>query len=335
MQETMELFFDWIGRNENILSGLVAVCILVSLVWAGIRRLTQKQQSPGLSETRKPTPKKLKDPQQIKYCRTVDNKRIAYAITGSGSPVVRSLGWYTNLELEWSSTLGRSFWERLGTNHQLVRYDGRGMGLSEKTMEFSPGTRLNDLEAVIEAAGVERFALPYGKDACRTAIRYALKYPERVSHLVLYGPATPVILKGEEVDEWKGFSSLITAGWARPSHSRFFANLFLGENSSPEELDYFQAMQTESATAEVAATYFDTITEGDDIFDLARQITVPTLVVHPRADQICPFEWGQALAAEIPNAQLVPLEGDCHFQLMINNQSEEYISAIDDFIKNS
>ena len=334
MQETIELIFDWIGRNENILSGLVAVSILLSLAWAGFSRLTQNRKN-KTDQPGKPAPTKLQDPQQIKYCRTVDDKRIAHATTGSGSPVVRAFGWFTNLELEWNSAVGRSFWERLGLNHQLIRYDGRGFGLSEKTLEFSAQTRLDDLEAVIDATGVERFALLGTSEGCRTAIRYALAHPERVSHLVLYGPATPVIEVGEEADEWKGFYSLISAGWARPSHSRFFADLFLGESCSQDEYDYFQAMQTESASAETAATYFQSITEGDDIFALARQITVPTLVVHPRNDQICPFSWGQALAAEIPNAQLVPLESDCHFQLMSNTVSEAYISAIDDFIKSA
>jgi pimeloyl-ACP methyl ester carboxylesterase len=331
MQETAELIFDWIGRNENILSGLVAVCVLVSLGWAGLRRIAQKKgRKPA--EPKKAAVVKLSNPQQIKYCRTVDDKRIAYAITGSGFPLVRSLGWFTNLELEWSSEVGRSFWERIGSNYQLIRYDGRGIGLSEKTMEFSSETRLRDLEAVVEAANVDRFVLLGSSEGCRTAIRYAVEHPERLSHLVLYGPLTPVTRNRKETDEWNGFHSLISSGWARPSHSRFFADLFLGESSGQEELDYFQAMQTKSASTEVAATYFSSLLEGDEVFELASKITVPTLVVHPRDDQICPFEWGQALAAEIPNAQLVPLEGDCHWQLMNNDHSEEYISAIESFV---
>jgi pimeloyl-ACP methyl ester carboxylesterase len=334
MQETAELLFDWIGRNESILSGLVAVFVLISLIWAGIRRLTQKRDGDPL-EAKETVSKKARHPQQIRYCRTIDKKRIAYAITGNGSPIVRSLGWFTNLELEWSSAVGRSFWEHLGANHQLIRYDGRGVGLSEKTSEFSAETRLNDLEAVVEASNIDRFILLGSSEGCRTAIRYAVAHPERLSHLVLYGPATPRKIGKEEVGQSKSFYSLISTGWARPSHSRFFADLFLGENSSQEELDYFQAMQTGSASAEVAATYFKSIFEDDDIFELANKITVPTLVVHPRDDQMCPFEWGRALAAEIPNAQLVPLEGDCHWALMNNDQSEEYINAIESFVDHS
>ena len=117
--------------------------------------------------------------------------RIAYAITGSGYPVVRSLGWFTNLEVEWSSEVGRAFWERMGLNHQLTRYDGRGIGLSEQTMEFSAETRLRDLEAVVDAAGVDRFALTATSEGTRTAIRYVVQNPGRVSHLVLYGAALP------------------------------------------------------------------------------------------------------------------------------------------------
>lgn len=334
MQEAAELFFDWVGRNENILSGLVAVCVLVGLIWTGIRRITSKSGTPeGVSK--KPSAKTLRHAQQIKYCRTEDDKRIAYAVTGSGYPLVRALGWFTNLELEWSSEKGRSFWERLGRDHQLIRYDGRGVGLSEKAMEFSAQTRLCDLEAVIEAANVDRFALLGSSEGCQTAIRYAVAHPERVSHLVLYGPALTAHQSGEEAKQWKGLHALISSGWARPAHSRFFTDLFLGQNSDQEEIDYFQAMQTASASSEVAAAYFGSLFQPDDVFELASKVTTPTLVVHPREDQMCPFSWGQALAAEIPDAQLVPLEGDCHFMLMSNDGAEDYIAAIESFINNT
>lgn len=107
--------------------------------------------------------------QEIRYCRTSDGMRIAYAITGEGTPIVRSLGWFTHLEAEWSSSLGRSFWQRLSRDHQLIRYDGRGMGLSEATTEFSSETRLKDLEAVVDAVELNQFALTATSEGSRTA----------------------------------------------------------------------------------------------------------------------------------------------------------------------
>lgn len=332
MQETAEIFFDWVGRNENILSGLVAIAVLISLFWATIRHISQRSM-PRHRESDKPTRAQPSVSQEIRYCRTVDGMRIAYAITGSGDPVVRSLGWFTNLEVEWSSEVGRAFWERMGRNHQLIRYDGRGIGLSEETTEFSAETRLRDLEAVVNASGVDRFALTATSEGCRTAIRYVTQNPERVSHLVLYGAAVPPPGDVEHLKQGRAYLSLISTGWARPSHRRLFTDLFLGQSSSQEEVDYFQSMQAGSASAEVAAAYYHSLGERESGFELASKISTPTLVLHSREDQMCPFIWGQALAAEIPNARFMPLEGDCHWLLMTNVRAEEYFTAIDEFIQ--
>ena len=334
MQEAVELFFDWVGRNENILSGLVAIAVLISLLWAAVRRISRNSMSRH-RKSDEPALVRTSAPQEIRYCRTVDDIRIAYAITGSGYPMVRSLGWFTNLEMEWSSEVGRAFWERMSRNHQLIRYDGRGIGLSEKTTKFSAETRLRDLEAVIDAAGVDRFALTATSEGCRTAIRYASQNPERVSHLVLYGAAVPPRGDSEYRKEGRAYVSLISTGWARPSHQRLFTDLFLGQGSSQQEIDYFQAMQAASASAEVAAAYFRSLGESESGFELASKISTPTLVLHYREDQMCPFSWGQALAAEIPNARFMPLEGDCHWLLMSHGRGEEYVAAIEEFIQTS
>jgi pimeloyl-ACP methyl ester carboxylesterase len=328
----IELFFDWVGRNENILSGLVAIGVLISLLWAGIRAIGQKSMLKRY-EAAEPTNVRPAVPQEIHFCRTEDDKRIAYAITGQGYPLVRALGWFTNLEVEWNSEVGRSFWERLGQRHQVIRYDGRGVGLSERTMEFSSDTRLQDLEAVIEAVDVDRFAIAATSEGCRTAIRYAVTHPQRVSHLVLHGAAIPPPDDTSFAEQGRTYLSLIASGWARASHRRLFTELFLGQNRSPDEIDYFQTMQAASATAEVAAQYFASLGESQNGFELAGQLTVPTLVLHAREDQMCPFSWGQALAAEIPNARFMPIDGDCHWLFMSNDYSTEYIAAIEDFIR--
>jgi len=221
----------------------------------------------------------------------------------------------------------------MGRNHRLIRYDGRGIGLSERTMEFSAETRLRDLEAVVDAAGIDRFALTATSEGCRTAIRYVVQNPERVSHLVLYGPAVPPPGDSEYREQGRGYLSLISTGWARPSHRRLFTDLFLGQSSSQQEIDYFQAMQAASASAEVAAAYFHSLGESESGFELASKISTPTLVLHYREDQMCPFSWGQALAAEIPNARFIPLEGDCHWLLMSHGRGEEYVAAIEEFIQ--
>jgi pimeloyl-ACP methyl ester carboxylesterase len=325
MEGFIAAVLTWIGENENVLSGLVAIAVLVGLVAAGVRRLVLK-----------PRPKQHREvelAQEIRYCRTSDGARIAYAATGSGTPIVRSLGWFTHLETEWSSPLGRSFWQRLSREHRLFRYDGRGMGLSDPTTDFSIESRINDLESVVDDAELDRFALLATSEGTGTALRYATRHPERVTHLVLYGSN---IVKNPTKDSEssknvKAYLAMVESGWGKPSHQRLFADLFLGANPTPEETEYFMEMQRSSASQETVAAYLRSFTRETG-FEVAAQVTMPTLLLHPRDDQMCPFQNSLDLAAEIPGARLKPLEGDCHWLLMTSAQSEEYIDSIEAFL---
>ena len=179
---------------------MVAIVILASLVFTGLRKLRLRSAVEDTSPAKgkaEASGEPVPDP-EIRYCRTEDGKRIAYAITGEGTPIVRALGWFTHLETEWNSPIGRGFWQRLARDHQLVRYDGRGMGLSKSAEEFTSEGRLKDLEAVVDAAGLDRFALFALSEGARTAVRFAVKHPERITHLVLYGVA---LRKNEPPDE--------------------------------------------------------------------------------------------------------------------------------------
>jgi pimeloyl-ACP methyl ester carboxylesterase len=330
--------FTWIGDNENVLSGLVAIVVLAGLVATGIRQIGARRKH-ARDQTRaapaKPVPRtdKLID-QEIRYCQTTDGQRIAYAITGEGPPIIRLLGWFTHLEAEWRSPLGRSFWQRLSQNHQLIRYDGRGMGMSGAASEFSAQTRLLDFEAVIEAANLERFAILATSEGTRTALRYTAAHPERVSHLVLYGtnaynnPSSDsdVSLAG------KAYVSMIKSGWGKPTHQKLFADLFLGLSPSTAEKEYFMEMQQCSATQKVAVDYVRSMMESETGFEMASQIKVPTLLMHPKGDHICSFQASVELAAEIPGARLKPLEGDCHWLLMETEGSDYYIETIEAFL---
>ncbi len=341
MEDFIEIVFDWIGENENVLSGMVAIAVLIGLVVTGVRRFTLRSQTGLLtaSEKRAAVPKiELNEPvldQKIRYCRTSDRVRIAYAKTGEGTPIVRSLGWFTHLEVEWSSPLGRSFWQRLSRNHQLIRYDGRGIGLSESTTEFSAEKRLKDLEAVVDAVGLDQFALMGLSEGSRTALRYMAKHPDRVTHLILYGSAVENAAKrdDDEVKQTRAYFSMIETGWGKESHRKLFADLFLGLSASPEEIEYFLEMQRCSASQEVATAYCRSLAEREQGFEFAGQIHVPTLILHPKDDQMVPFQNSLDLAAEIPGARLKPLDGDCHWLLLKSARSEEYINTIEAFLR--
>lgn len=274
--------------------------------------------------------------QEIRFCTTPDGVKIAHAAVGSGPALVRCLGWFTNLEMEWRWAEGRRFWERLARRHRLIRYDGRGIGLSDPSPRFSAQTRLADLEAVVEALGLERFSLMGMSEGTSTAIRFAARHPDRVSRLVLYGPPARVVapLGPEERERWRTLAGMIRQGWGHPSpvYRQFFAGLFLGAHAAPEMLHYFAEMQRASASADTAARYVRSLSDLDASEEAAR-VRVPTLVVHRRDDVLCPFSAGRELAALIPTARFLPLEGDNHWLLLEDPGAEAYAGAIEEFLE--
>jgi pimeloyl-ACP methyl ester carboxylesterase len=337
MEELIANTLAWIDENEGVLSGIVAIGGLVGLVVTGIRQFL-----PKLWPSAQDPSKSLSHPpfdfieQNVQFCRAVDGTRIAYAVTGEGPPIVRAFGWFSHLEVEWGSSIGRNFWLQLASKHQLIRYDGRGMGLSEKTTDFSGEHRLADLDAVIEAAGLDRFALLAFSEGARTALRYAARNPERVSHLILHGPAVWKDPRGDEQSrkDFIAHSAMMEAGWGQDSHRKFFADLFLGKGASPDEIDYFMNIQKQSATPEVAVAYYRSLAEPGHGFEIASQLTLPTLILHAKKDQIVPYENGLDLASEIPTAQFKALEGDCHYIMLDTDrsQAQDFTAAVEQFL---
>ena len=128
--------------------------------------------------------------QQIRFCTTSDGVRIAYATVGQGPPLVRVLGWFTHLEFEWENPRWRRYYEPMASRFTYIRYDGRGMGLSDRDVtDFSVDAFVHDLEAVVDALGFEKVALYGVSQGGPTSIAYAVRHPERVSHLIIYGSA--------------------------------------------------------------------------------------------------------------------------------------------------
>ena len=126
--------------------------------------------------------------QAIRFCTTAAGLRLAYATMGEGPPLLRAAHFLTHLEFDLDSPVWAPWLGELSRAHRLVRYDGRGCGLSDRTeSELSLEAWVADLEAVADAAGLDRFALFGCSQGCAVSIAYAARHPERVSSLVILG----------------------------------------------------------------------------------------------------------------------------------------------------
>lgn len=254
--------------------------------------------------------------ESIRFCSAADDVSLAYAVHGSGPPLVRAATWMTHLDLDWRSPVWRHWLDMLGEQHAVLRYDERGSGLSDrKASDLSLATSVRDLETVVDAAGVDRFVLLGISQGAAVAIAYAAAHPGRVTDLVLYGGYARGRRHRGQVDEEAAVLATIRAGWdAEPStFRRVFSALFLPDGTA-EQMAWYEDLLRQSTTAETAARIFEE-RGGIDVCQLATQVRTRTLVVHARNDRVVPVEEGRLLAALIPEARLVLLQSQNHILL--------------------
>jgi pimeloyl-ACP methyl ester carboxylesterase/DNA-binding CsgD family transcriptional regulator len=263
--------------------------------------------------------------------------RIAFATSGEGPPLVKVSNWLTHLEFDWQSPVWRHWLRELGRSHTLVRYDQRGCGLSDWDVDgLSSELWLKDLETVVDAAGLKRFPLFAMSQGGPLAIRYAARHPERVSALVLLGTyARGRLLRAgsrEEREEFESVLTLMRIGWGRdnPAFRQVFTSLFI-PGASREQVDWFNDLMKVSTSPENAVR-FRRVNSMLDVREVARSLELPTLVLHARHDAITPFEEGRSLAALIPGAQFVPLDGRNHVLLEDEPAWLQFVAATRDFL---
>jgi pimeloyl-ACP methyl ester carboxylesterase/DNA-binding CsgD family transcriptional regulator len=260
-----------------------------------------------------------RDPdQQIRFCRADDGTRLAYAIHGNGPPLVVASCWLSHLQYDWQSPVWRHFLDDLGAIATMVRYDERGFGLSDWSVtDFSLAARLGDLEAVVESAGLDRFALLGMSGGSAVAMAYAIAHPERISRLVLYGTVCgiPPTFEGDQLVEEEAYRSLIRVGWARedPVFRRVFTSRFIPD-ATEQQMRWFDDLQRMSTSAENAGASRLARLQVDIADDL-HLIKAPTLILQALGDRSTSFENGPEVASRIPNARLVPLESRNHILL--------------------
>ncbi len=278
--------------------------------------------------------------QQIRFCTSRDKVRIAYATCGEGPPLVKALQWGTHLELDWQTPVWRAWLTALARHHTLIRYDARGCGLSDHDVEdFSLERHIEDLEAVVEASRLQRFDLLGMTGGGPVGIGYAVRHPERVSRIVLYGSylrgkiarsSTP-----EEKEETEALLRLIELGWGRdePSFRQLYSSQLIPD-ATVEQFRAFNELLRKSASPSNAAKLLRAL-HAIDVGALASQVRCPALVLHPRDDPRVPFEQGRALAAAIPNARFVPLDSRNHLLLEQEPAWTTMLAELDAFLIDS
>jgi pimeloyl-ACP methyl ester carboxylesterase/DNA-binding CsgD family transcriptional regulator len=284
--------------------------------------------------------------QRIRFCTSRDDARIAFATAGEGPPLVRVNNWFTHLELDWDNPVWRHWSEALSERRMLVRYDPRGSGLSDRDVtDFSLDAMVADLEAVVDALKLRRFPLIGLCQGGVIAVAYAARHPERVSRMVLYDSypyGAFVDEAGEQLAKLaQAFSQVIELGWGKKAgaYREMFANLLMPE-AAGHQLKWISELQRRSASPATACRLWNAFNTFD-IRTEATKVTAPTLVFHVRGDAMVPFEAGRRLAAAVPNARFVPLEGKNHILradepgwLTFKKELNEFLGA-DEVVDNS
>ena len=274
--------------------------------------------------------------QQVKFCTAPDGVNLAYAVVGEGPPLVKAPNWLHNLEFEWQSPVWGHFLRALAKDHTLVRFDQRANGLSDWDVpEITFENMIDDLSAVIDAAGLTRFALLGVSQGCASSIAYAVRHPERVSRLILYGGfAKGAALRGTDADRQQREmqTQMIRQGWGKdnPAFRQFFTSLFM-PGATKEQMDWFNELQRMTISPENAARVYE-CAGNSDVSDLLGQVSMPTLVLHCRDDGISPFDAGRRMAAMIPNARFVALESKNHLILEDEPAWPRFVDEVDAFL---
>ncbi|MEL6878064.1 MAG: alpha/beta hydrolase [Pseudomonadota bacterium] len=277
--------------------------------------------------------------QKIRFVEGRDGVNIAWASVGEEArpPLVKAANWLNHLELDWDAPVWSPLFREFSESHHFIRYDERGCGLSDWDVEeINFDKFVEDLENVVDAAGLDRFPLLGISQGAAVSIRYAALHPERVSKLILFGAydqgwrcdATP-----QQIREREAVMVLTESGWGmeNPAYRQVFSQTFMPD-ANAEELDWFNEFQRLTTSSENAVRFLEAFSRIDVRDDLEK-LQCPTLVVHSRGDMRIPFATGRALAARIPGAQLAGIESNNHLLLGRESASARFVELVRDFLE--
>jgi DNA-binding winged helix-turn-helix (wHTH) protein/pimeloyl-ACP methyl ester carboxylesterase len=266
--------------------------------------------------------------QDIRFCSTVDGVRIAYSTMGQGSPVVIPPQLATHLEADLVEGPLGDVYEALAQRHTLVRFDMRGTGLSDRDVPLSSEQLfVRDLEAVVDALGLDTFPL-YGLcGGGELALRYYAKHPERVSQLIFYGTSLePVTIERKRQRDIA--IAVMRASWEIGSKMR--VERLMPHGGTREDIERLARWLRLSVSRKVSESLMELREKRDDLAPILPNVTVPTLVIHRRGDHV-PFSGGRELAAKIPGSRFLALEGYNHIPAT-HEEAMDLVNPVLDFL---
>ena len=274
--------------------------------------------------------------QEVQFCTAPDGVRIAYATVGTGPPLVKTANWLNHLEYDWQGPIWRHLLHALAARYRLIRYDERGNGLSDWDVDdISLDAFVSDLESVVDASGLKTFPLFGISQGCAVAIAYAVRHPERVSRLVLYGGYARGRRKrgGQtDIEQADALLTLMRQGWGQqnPAYRQIFTSQFIPD-ANAGQIHWFNELQRTTTLPENAVRIRRALDEID-VSQLLPQIRVPVLVLHCRDDAVQPFEEGRRMAAGIAGSRFVALEGRNHVLLEQEPAWERFLEEVTRFL---
>ena len=273
--------------------------------------------------------------QPIRFCTSADGTRIAYLSSGTGPPLVRTAYYLSSLELDWEYPPWKPYLEEFSRHYTLLRHDTRGFGLSDRDVaEQSLELWLRDLEAVVDAAGLERFALAGSCHGGAVAIEYAARHPERVTRMVLYGAYARGRAKrdGYQVDLHEMGLRHVELGWGTENASfHGIWSVMFQPSSTAERRRALAELQHRSSSGATAAQMLRAAGEID-VRESAARVRCPTLVLHTTRNPALPLEEGRLLASLIPGARLVALDSDNHLLTELEPAWPEFVRELHGFL---
>lgn len=276
--------------------------------------------------------------QRTGFCEVRDGTKIAYASVGDGPPILKAANWLNHLELDWGSPIwGKSFAE-LARNHTFVRYDERGRGLPPDWEVADPSFEafVEDLEAVADALGLERFPLIGISQGAAVSIKYAVHHSERVSGLILFGAYASGWRHHASAEEHARRNAVMTLtelGWGtyNPAYRHIFSQTFMPD-AKAEELAWFDDFQRQTTSPGNAVRFREAFSDID-VRDRLALIKTPTLLLHSKEDQRMPLDLGRAVASGIPDARFVQLDSRNHILLGNEPAWRDCVEAIQAFLE--